>query len=221
MQKYYDIVVVGAGPSGSTAAKFAAEKGVSVLVLEKDRDVGYPVRCGEAVSKESLEQFISPDSKWISSTISNFRLIAPNGIEVKLNFQRTGYILERRIFDYELAKIASYAGAEFLTKAYAFDLIWNDDKVCGVRFEHQGEIKEVQCKIVIGADGVESRIGRFAKMNTVTRINDMECCVQTTLSNINIDDSSCYFYFGSKYSPGGYLWVFPKGNQNANVGLGI
>ena len=72
MKDSYDIIVVGAGPAGSIAARTAAEHGVSVLMLEKDRDVGYPVRCGEAISKESVEEFIEPDQKWIAATISKF-----------------------------------------------------------------------------------------------------------------------------------------------------
>lgn len=221
IDKKYDVIVVGAGPSGTTAARFAALQGVSVLVLEKDRDVGYPVRCGEAVSKEGIEPFIAPDSKWIASTINSFVLVAPDETEVKINFSRTGYILERKIFDYELGKLATKAGAQILTKAYVYDLLWNDGKISGVKFEHNGEKYEVRAKIVIGADGVESRIGRFAGIKTATKISDMECCVQFTVSNISVDPNSCYFYFGQKYSPGGYLWIFPKGSDSANVGLGI
>lgn len=221
IDKEYDVIVVGAGPSGTTAARFAALQGVSVLVLEKDRDVGYPVRCGEAVSKEGIEPFIAPDSKWIASTINSFVLVAPDETEVKINFSRTGYILERRIFDYELGKLATKAGAQILTKAYVYDLLWNDGKISGVKFEHNGEKYEVRAKIVIGADGVESRIGRFAGIKTATKISDMECCVQFTVSNISVDPNSCYFYFGQNYSPGGYLWIFPKGSDSANVGLGI
>lgn len=221
IDKEYDVIVVGAGPSGTTAARFAALQGVSVLVLEKDRDVGYPVRCGEAVSKEGIEPFIAPDSKWIASTINSFVLVAPDETEVKINFSRTGYILERKIFDYELGKLATKAGAQILTKAYVYDLLWNDGKISGVKFEHNGEKYEVRAKIVIGADGVESRIGRFAGIKTATKISDMECCVQFTVSNISVDPNSCYFYFGQKYSPGGYLWIFPKGSDSANVGLGI
>ncbi len=222
IDKYYDIVVVGAGPAGTTAARFAAEQGVSVLILEKDRDVGYPVRCGEAVSKDGIEPFIQPDNKWIASTIDSFVLISPDETEVKIKFNRTGFILERRIFDYELGKIATKAGAQILTKAYVFDLVRENGKIKGVKFEHNGEKKEVMCKVVIGADGVESRIGRFAGIKTHTKISDMECCVQFTVSNIkNIDSNTCYFYFGKEYSPGGYLWIFPKGNDSANVGLGI
>jgi digeranylgeranylglycerophospholipid reductase len=63
MKTEYDIIVVGAGPAGSMAARFAAEKGVSVLMLEKDRDVGYPVRCGEAISKAGVEEFIGRESQ--------------------------------------------------------------------------------------------------------------------------------------------------------------
>lgn len=221
IDKSYDVVVVGAGPAGTTAARFAAEQGVSVLVLEKDRDVGYPVRCGEAVSKEGIENFIQPDSKWIASIINSFVFIAPDETEVKIKFNRTGYILERKIFDYELGKIAAKAGAQILTKAYVYELLWENGKVSGVRFEHNGEPREVKAKIVIGADGVESRIGRFAGMKTHTKISDMECCVQFTVSNVKLNPNTCYFYFGTKYSPSGYLWIFPKGNDTANIGLGI
>ncbi|RKY95407.1 MAG: NAD(P)/FAD-dependent oxidoreductase, partial [Ignavibacteriae bacterium] len=72
MKSEYDIIVVGAGPAGSMAARFAAEKGVSVLMLEKDRDVGYPVRCGEAISKAGVEEFIEPDERWIRAHITKF-----------------------------------------------------------------------------------------------------------------------------------------------------
>lgn len=220
-EKFYDVIVVGAGPAGTTAARFAAEQGVSVLVLEKDRDVGYPVRCGEAVSKDGIEQFIQPDPKWIASTINSFVLISPDETEVKINFTRTGYILERRIFDYELGKLATKAGAQILTKAYVYDLLREDGKITGVKFEHNGDQKEVKGKIIIAADGVESRIGRFAGIKTHVKISDMECCVQFTVSNIDVNPNTCYFYFGTEYSPGGYLWVFPKGSDTANIGLGI
>ena len=124
MKNQYDIIVVGSGPAGSMAARFAAEQGVSVLMLEKDRDVGYPVRCGEAVNKKGVEEFIASNDKWIAAKINKFSLNSPDGTEVVIEFQETGYILERRIFDYELAKTASNAGAEILTRAYANGLLF-------------------------------------------------------------------------------------------------
>lgn len=221
MKDNFDIIVVGAGPAGSVAARFAAEQGVSVLMLEKDRDVGYPVRCGEAISKKGLEEFISLDEKWIASKISKFSLNSPNGAEVVIELGEAGFILERRIFDYELAKIASNKGALILTRAYVNGLLFDGNKVSGVKYEYQGEQKEVKGKIIIGADGVESRIGRWAGLETFTHFRDMECCVQVTASNIKIDPNTLCFYFGKNVAPSGYFWVFPKAGYCANIGLGI
>jgi len=219
---HYDIIVVGAGPSGTTAARFSALMGAKVLVLEKDRDVGYPVRCGEAVSHEGLVQFLQPDPKWIASTVRYFKLVAPNGKVIKPNIEGYGYILERRIFDYELAKIAVECGAEVVTKAYVNGLILNDGKVEGVKvLLNNTEQVEIRAKIVIGADGVESRVGRWAGLDTTCKLQDMESAAQMTLTNIDVEPDTCYFYFGEKVAPGGYLWVFPKGKNTANVGIGI
>lgn len=222
MKKEYDIIVVGAGPAGSMAARFAAEQGVSVLMLEKDRDVGYPVRCGEAVSKAGIEEFIPSDSRWISAKLDKFSVNSPDGTEVIVESPHLGYVLERRIFDYELAKTAAAAGAEILTRAYVNGLLFENSRVAGVKYEYHGEQFEVKAKIVIGADGVESRVGRWAGIKTFTDFRDMESCVQVTASNINnIAPDTLYFYFGEKIAPGGYFWIFPKQNGSANIGLGV
>ncbi|MBV6512629.1 MAG: putative thiazole biosynthetic enzyme [Ignavibacteriaceae bacterium] len=221
MKQEYDIIVVGAGPAGSMAARYAADQGVSVLVLEKDRDVGYPVRCGEAVSKEGVEEFIPSDEKWITAHITKFAMIAPDGTEAVIELPGEGYILERRIFDYELAKSAAASGAEYITRAYVNGLIIEDDTVKGVKYQFRGEDKEVRAKIVIAADGVESRVGRWAGLKTHIDFRDMECCTQATVSGLQVNTDTCYFYFGENVAPSGYFWVFPKGEGIANVGLGV
>lgn len=221
MKDNYDVIVVGAGPAGSMAARFAADQGVSVLMLEKDRDVGYPVRCGEAISKKGVEEFITLDEKWISSKISKFSLNSPDGTEAVIEFNDAGFVLERRIFDYELAKTAANAGALILTRSYVNGLLFDGNKVAGVKYEYRGEQKEIKGKIIIGSDGVESRIGRWAGLETFTNFRDMECCVQVTASNISINQDTLYFYFGKDVAPGGYFWVFPKAGSCANIGLGI
>ncbi len=222
MKSEYDVIVVGAGPAGSIAARYAAEQGVSVLMLEKDRDVGYPVRCGEAISKIRLEEFITSDDKWIAAKISKFSFNSPDGKEVIIEFGEAGYVLERRIFDYELARTAAEAGAEILTRAYVNGLIFDrDGKVSGVKYEYNGEQKEIKSKIVIAADGVESRVGRWAGLKTHIDFRDMESAVQITAANIPLDQNTLYFYFGKDVAPNGYFWIFPKGNNKANIGLGV
>jgi digeranylgeranylglycerophospholipid reductase len=221
MKKNYDIIVVGAGPAGSIAARTASEQGLSVLMLEKDSTVGYPVRCGEAISKAGVEEFITPDKKWIAATISKFSFNAPDGTEVILDFGEAGYVLERRIFDYELAQTAADAGTEILTGAYVNGLLFTNGKVSGVKYEFKGEQKEVNAKIIIAADGVESRVGRWAGLKTHIDFREMESAVQITASDIPVEQDTLYFYFGKNVAPNGYFWIFPKGNNKANIGLGV
>ncbi|MCC7431443.1 NAD(P)/FAD-dependent oxidoreductase [bacterium] len=221
-QEKYDVVVVGGGPGGSMAAKFAAENGVRVLVLEKDREIGIPVRCGEAVGGAGLREFMEPKGAIISSPIDSFRLISPSGIAVHSSAEGAGYVLNRKVFDQELAILASNAGAKIQTRSYVTGLLFDGDYVCGVKYRFQNqEDREVRAKVVVAADGVEARVGRFAGFKTVTKMKDMETCYQVHLANIDVEDGVCDFLLSNKKAPGGYIWVFPKGNRQANVGIGI
>ena len=124
-------------------------------------------------------------------------------------------VLERRIFDYELAKLAANEGAEVVTKAYVYDLLKDDDGgVVGVRALIKDVKVDILCSVVVAADGVESRVGKWAGIDTTCHIRDMESCAQMTVSGIDIDTDVLDFYFGDEVSPGGYLWVFPKGKEH-------
>ena len=80
----YDILVVGAGPAGSLTAKWAAEKGASVLIIEKRAEVGSPIRCGEGLDKDGVNKMgIKPNSKWIANEVKGAHVIAPNGTMVE------------------------------------------------------------------------------------------------------------------------------------------
>ena len=221
INNFVDVVVVGAGPAGSTAARFAAENSASVLVLERDREPGIPVRCAEGVSHFGLKRFIEPDSRWIASKIEVAELIAPNGESTKMHQNGTGYVLERRIFDTELCNLACSKGAKLQMKANVTGLIKEDNKIKGVIYEHLGKTNQVFCDIVIAADGIESRVGRWAGIDTTLKLNDLDTCVQYTVTNINLDDDTCRFFFGNDIAPGGYVWVFPKSKNKANIGIGI
>ncbi len=217
----YDVVVIGAGPAGSVSARFAAENGASVLILERDREAGIPVRCAEGVSLKGIEPYIEIDPRWIASEIDIAKLESPNGEKTYMYNNGKGYVLERRIFDTALCEVACNHGADLLTKADALDLVWEDNRIVGVKYRYLGEIKVVKCDIVIGADGVESRVGRWAGIDTKVSLNDIETAVQYTLADVDIEDKTCEFYFGSEVAPRGYVWIFPKKGRTANVGIGI
>lgn len=224
MRDGYDCIVVGGGPGGAWAAKHAAEKGASVLLLEKDREIGTPVRCAEAVGENGLKMVVDPQPRWITNVVKGAVLVSPNGREVILESEKEGdrgYMLDRKIFDYDLVQIATTKGVEVMTKAYVHSLIRNNGRVEGVKVQHLGRGYKIHSKLVIGADGVESRVGRWGGLRTNIKMKDMESCIQMTLSNIKVDSKYVYFYFGREVAPGGYLWVFPKNDRVANVGLGI
>jgi len=221
MKSQYDIIVVGAGPAGSTAARFAAENGASVLLLEKDREVGIPVRCAEGVGEAGLKLVVEPKESWIANIIKGVYLYAPNGKRVELTNNNIGYVLNRKIFDYDLACYAAEAGAEVHTKAYVFDVVKKNNSIQGVRLYLAGKETLVNGKIIIGADGVESRVGRMAGLRTHISMHDIETCAQVTAANVDIESDFCHFYFSHEIAPGGYVWIFPKGNGVANIGLGI
>ena len=222
LQNKYDVVVVGGGPAGSMAAWEAAKGGVSVCMLEKDRDIGYPVRCGEAAGESGLRQFVEIENSWIAEKITSVKLVSPNLTSVDIDFAaETGYILNRRIFDYDLSRYAANAGAEVYTKAYVKNVLANNGEVNGVVLDYLGEEKQIQAKIVIGADGLTSRVGRWAGLKTLVRMKDMESAVQYSVANVNIEPNKMIMYVGMNHAPGGYIWVFPKGKKFANIGIGI
>ena len=219
----YDIIVVGAGPGGSIAAKEAAEKGLKVLLLERDREIGLPVRCGEAVGIAGLLEFFDKDHEIVKKYRKKYkiRFVAPNGQALDLNHESEAAVLDRKFFDAELGRMASLAGATVVTMANVIGLVIEDDFVKGIKLIYQGKEYSILSKVVIAADGVESRVGRWAGIKTTPKFNDIESCVQYTMSDIDIEADRMDFYFGKEVAPTGYLWVFPKGERTANIGLGI
>jgi digeranylgeranylglycerophospholipid reductase len=232
MRDEYDVIVIGAGPGGSIAARTAADE-CDVLLIEKRQEIGDPVRCAEgapASPKGILLAFLGVtkiDKKWISCEVNGARVTAPDGTTVDVTAEMLrieeplGYILERKIFDRDLAKEAARAGAHVMVRTRATGLVIEDGAVTGVKMNRLGDDFEVRAKVVIGADGVESQVGRWGGINTTLRPKDIESCAQYHMENVDIPQDTLQFYAGSQYAPSGYAWAFPKGGRSANIGLGV
>lgn len=221
----YDAVIVGSGPAGSVTARFAAENGAKVLIIERRAEVGVPVLCGEGISQK-IDQFkVLEGKRWIAAKMNGARIFSPNGTKITLSAEyagnETGYVVYRDIFDQELARGAVKKGAEIILNTCAIDLLKKNGKIKGIIARHFDETIEIETNIVIGADGVESRVGKWAGIQTTLKPYDLETCAQYTLCNIDWDSPYCDFFLGKRIAPGGYLWVFPKGKDVANVGIGI
>jgi digeranylgeranylglycerophospholipid reductase len=221
-----DVLVVGAGPAGCVAAWEAAAAGAGrVLLIERDRAIGSPVRCAEGVGTDGLREFLDPDgAPWVSRHITTIIFVSPDDTEVRLPAGDIGYVLDRTRFEPELAERASRAGAAIRISTEAVGLERADGPGGGrwrVRLRGPGGEETVTARIVIGADGVETMVGRWAGLETRVAARDMESCAQYVVGNIQFDPDAIYLHFGPSVSPGGYAWIFPKGEGVANVGLGI
>lgn len=224
----YDIIIVGAGPAGSTVARSAAENGLNVLLLEKRQEIGVPVCCAEGVGKEKFNEiFKDIDKKWISAEVDGAKVYSPDKkTEIVLSGDKAGneagYVLNRKIFDKDLVKLATLAGSDLMVKTTATGLKKNKDQgTIELTMQNSDEIFTAETKILIGADGIESKIGNWAGMNTTLNLNELESCVQYQMTNIDFDERFCHFYLSYETIPGGYLWIFPKGKNVANIGLGV
>ena len=84
-----------------------------------------------------------------------------------------------------------------------------------------GEPLQIEAPLIIGADGVESKVGRWAGIDTTLKLQDIESCAQFLVHDASIDDEYTEFFLGNSIAPSGYAWSFPKGEKLANIGLGI
>jgi len=222
MSDKYDCIVVGAGPAGSMAAKEMAENDVDVLVLEKHPEIGVPLSCAEAISFSGLTNFVPIDPEWICTQVHKVLLVSPSNIRMELHHPNAGFILNRKLFDKRLAEKAVSCGACLKVNAQAVGLLKNKKgEFCGVRVLVNGKEKEYEAKVIIGADGVESNVARWAGMDFCLGLDQIGSSAQYLLDQVEVESDCTEFHFGHTLAPGGYTWVFPKGNSRANVGLVI
>ncbi len=222
----YDVVVVGGGPAGSTAARYAAMNGASVLMIEKRQEIGSPVRCGEGISLGWIKDYgIEKDERWLIHEVDGARIISPGGHRLDINPRmagnEVGATIRRDFFDQRLAEMAANVGADIMVKTSARSLIREGDRFTGIKAVCNGEECVIKAKAIIAADGFESQIARWAGLSTVLKQEDIATNMQYHMVGIDIDPKFSEFYLGSLANGGGYAWIFPKGEDSANVGIGV
>jgi len=220
----YDVVIVGAGPAGSICAKYLAEKKLKVLVVEKRQEIGTPKRCAEGINYDRLKNVgLTPDPRWATSEIHGAVVFSPKGKRIDMKWEKPmGCVLERKIFEKFIAADAIKAGAKYMVKTRATEVLKENGKVSGIKAEHMGREFEIKSRLVIAADGVDSKIARSAGIKTLNKLTDYHSGFQYEMAGLkNYDETMLQIYFGNDVAPKGYVWIFPKYEGVANVGIGI
>src|SRR5256885_8131951 len=196
-----DVLVVGAGPAGAVAAweaKRAAPE-LDVLLLERDRAVGAPVRCAEGVGDAGLREFASPDAApWVARKITRVVFIAPDDTEVGVAERDVGWILDRTRFDSFLAAQAVAQGAELRVGTEAAELRRVVDgrwEVCARGSQGAATWRN---RIVIRPDRLRTLVGRWAGLDTRVPARDMGSCAQYVLQGIDFDPNAIYLQLDRK-----------------------
>jgi digeranylgeranylglycerophospholipid reductase len=221
------IVVIGAGPAGSTAAEAAASAGADVILADKKREIGSPVQCGGFIpTARELSSMIPqatlpstlidiPD-RYVLHRTSLQRLFSPGGKSAEFPVQ--GRCIDRRSFDRHLAIRAARAGARIFPATVA--------SIVGESVRMAGRVRcQVKALVVIGADGPGSGVAKSLRSspnaNADVHLDEPGICLEYEMADVNIDEKAAEMYFGLRWAPGGYAWIIPLGNDVANVGVGV
>ena len=210
----WDAIVIGGGPAGSTAARYAAQGGASVLVIDGRDRIGAPLQCGELVPSNDEMRRLCPDvpdiedllrtpEHVISLRTNQMHLVPPSGKPLRYSFE--GLVLNRVAHDEELVELARSRGVEYLVGTRVAEI--NSSTVI------LADGSQYNAQVIIGAGGHNDPLRK-----SHWDVDSLNIPVKFVLVDGKFDDA-LELHFGS-VAPGGYAWVFPK-QGGANIGLGI
>jgi digeranylgeranylglycerophospholipid reductase len=231
----FDIVVIGSGPAGATTARYAAERGLNVLLVDKKQELGAPIQCSGAVSYNALENAgVFPSDEFIQEAIYGFAVYNEKGEKKVIDYRQIkpaeygsdknkkplGFVVDRRRFDRYLATQAERAGVTIWLKTEATGYEVLDDGTCEIALTKFNEQLKVKAKVLVAADGVQSQAGKWAGIKTHIKLSELASCLQFVVDGVETN-GLLEIVTGNEWAPGGYAWIFPKGHGYAEIGLGV
>lgn len=206
--------MVGAGPAGSTTARYAALRGLRTICVDKRKEIGFPVQCGEFMASNQEVVSLFPKAGEVNSLYDLpeslkeartrlIRIYSPARRAYDIPFE--GYTVRRDLVDQHWARLAEKAGAEVVTGCLVQRV--RGDEVS----TSQGILRG---RVIVAADGPHSLVARSIGLSPPRELAAaITCDVEGDFGD------ALEIYFGS-IAPGGYAWIIPK-NGTANVGLGV
>ena len=213
----YDLVVVGGGPAGSSAAYSAAKEGIKVALVEKEEAIAQSVRTSGVTWIDTIKEFKIPENCY--NPIRNYSFASPNNIATISDKNPRAAVLDVRKTYRWLAKLAEDKGVDVFLKTNVNGVIKNENgKICGVVASSNDRI-EFRCKVVIDASGFQSTIAK--ELNLVSQWSRFGAGAEWEVEVESNDPSTWWLMVGEKYSPAGYAWIFPLNEKIVRIGVGV
>ena len=214
----YDLVVVGGGPAGSSAAFIAAKNGIKVALLEKENSIAETVRTSGVTWIQNIKEFGIPDDCF--NPIRNFSFCSPNNeVTISDSIPRAAVLDVRKTYRW-LAQEAKKSGVDIFVRINVNEIIKNDKgDIVGVSGSGPNGKMTFHSKIVIDASGFPSTICKA--MGFVTQWKRFGAGAEYEVKAENVDSETWWLMVGQQYSPAGYAWIFPLGDNKVRIGVGI
>lgn len=218
VEYYYDLVVVGGGPAGSSAAYEASKNGIKVALVEREETIAQTVRTSGVTWIQNIKEFGIPEDCY--NPIRNYSFCSPNN-EVTINdsVPHAAVLDVRKTYRW-LAEQARLEGADIFLKTNITNVIKNNfGDIVGVRGTENNDEIIFHAKIIIDASGFSSIVSKY--MGFVTQWERFGAGAEYEVIAENVDQETWWLMVGQKYSPAGYAWIFPVGKNIVRIGVGI
>ena len=214
----FDVVVVGGGPAGSSAAHMAAKNGCTVALIEKEKEIAQTVRTSGVTWISDIKKFGIPEECY--NPIKKFSFCSPkNSVKISGEIAKAAVLDVRKTYRF-LANRAKTSGSELFTSTNVTEVLKDDTGKC-VRVIAKSDGKQIQfnSKVVIDASGFVSVIAK--ELGYVTQWKKFGAGAEFEVKTEKLEHDNWWLMVGQEYSPAGYAWIFPTSKDTARIGVGI
>ncbi len=214
----YDVIVVGAGPIGSTAARYASMHGARTLMVEDHAFIGSPVGCTGLLSTRAVSECdIKPSDDFVFNSVRGAFVHPMNGDCLPIDGKKTkAYVVSRKMFDRRLAAMAIEKDVDLWLNSRV-NGIENKDGKQRVSLLRKGQPETVEAKVVIAADGVRSKVAKMAGLGNVSKVLSG---IQAEVPYRSDDTDFVELFVGSQ-APGFFAWAVPVNENVSRIGMAI